>query len=56
MLEGINVIIVDNDPEVSEVISNTVKRFYVWGEDLVFTDVEEATAYCRNQESGVAIF
>jgi response regulator of citrate/malate metabolism len=56
MSDGLNVIIVDDDQKVCEAIFDTVKRFYTWGEVLVFTDVDEATAYCRNQKSGVAVF
>ena len=56
MSEGLNVIIVDDDPKVCEVIFEVVKRFYTWGEVIAFTDVEKAVAYCDAQESGVAIF
>jgi response regulator of citrate/malate metabolism len=56
MTDGLNVIIVDDDAEVCEAVFDTIKRFYTWGEVLAFTDVDEATAYCRSQKSGVAIF
>ncbi len=56
MSEGLNVIIVDDDPKVCEVIFEVVKRFYTWGEVIAFTDLEKAVAYCGDQESGVAIF
>lgn len=56
MSEGLNVIIVDDDPRVCEVVFDIVKLFYIWGEVLAFTDVDKATAYCKNQKSGVAIF
>jgi response regulator of citrate/malate metabolism len=56
MSDGLNVIIVDDDPEVCEVVFETVKRFYSWGEVLAFTDSKEAIEYCKKQNSGVAIF
>ena len=56
MTEGIEVIVVDDDPEVCETTSEIIKAFYTWGEVRCFTDVEEATAYCKDHETGLAIF
>ena len=56
MPDGLDVIIVDDDPVVCEVISETIKGFYTWGEVRAFTDVDKATSYCRGKEVGVAIF
>ncbi len=56
MPEGLDVIIVDDDPAVCELITTIVKRFYSWGEVISFTDTEEATRYCLAREIGVAIF
>lgn len=56
MSDGLNVIIIDDDKEVCRVVFDIIKRFYTWGEVLAFTNVEEATAYCRGQKSSVAIF
>jgi CheY-like chemotaxis protein len=56
MSEHLDVIIVDDDPAVCGVITEIIKRFYVWGEVVSFTDADKAIAYCTNQESGVAIF
>jgi len=53
---GLNLIIVDDDPEVCEVITEIIQGFYTWGDVLAFTNAEEATSYCLNQETGVAIF
>jgi CheY-like chemotaxis protein len=54
--EGLNVIVVDDDPDVCELISSTIKRFYTWGDVLAFTDPEEALTYCLGKDIGVAIF
>lgn len=56
MSEGLDVIIVDDDPSVCELIATTVKRFYTWGEVKAFNSTEEATTYCLGRDIGVAIF
>ena len=56
MPDGLDVIVVDDDPDVCELVSATINRFYTWGEVLSFTDSEAATDYCLNREIGVAIF
>ena len=56
MADGLDVIIVDDDHGVCEVLTETVRRFYVWGEVVAFTDVDAAIAYCLKREIGVAIF
>ncbi len=56
MVDGLDIIVVDDDPAVCEVIAEIIKRFYTWGDVFAFTDADEATAYCRNSDSGVAIF
>jgi len=56
MSDGLNVIIVDDEPEVCEVVAKIIKRFYTWGEVYSFTDADKAIAYSRGQKSGVAVF
>jgi DNA-binding NarL/FixJ family response regulator len=56
MSEGLDVIIVDDDPSVCDLIATIVKRFYTWGEVLAFSNSEEALAYCMGRDIGVAIF
>jgi len=56
MAEGLDVIVVDDDPAVCEVVSEIIRRFYTWGDVLAFTDADEAAAYCRNRDTEVAIF
>ena len=56
MSDGLNVIVVDDDPEVCKIISEIIEEFYAWGKVFAFTDVDEAISYCGNQEAGVAIF
>ena len=56
MSEGLDVIIVDDDPSVCELISTVVKRFYTWGEVLAFSNSEDALRYCKGRDIGVAVF
>jgi len=56
MAEGLDIIIVDDDPNVCELISTIVKRFYTWGEVIPFSNSEEAIKFCLDRDIGVAIF
>lgn len=56
MADGLDVIIVDDDPSVCKVISEIIKEFYAWGDVAAFTDINEALSYCESKETGVAIF
>jgi DNA-binding NtrC family response regulator len=56
MAGSLDIIIVDDDPSVCQVLYEIVTRFYIWGEVLNFTDPEQATAYCLDQQAGVAVF
>jgi response regulator of citrate/malate metabolism len=56
MPEGLDVIIVDDDPTVCELVSTVVKRFYTWGEVISFSDSAKATEFCLERDIGVAIF
>jgi len=56
MAEGLDIIIVDDDPNVCELISTIIKRFYTWGEVIPFSNSEEAIKFCLDRDIGVAIF
>ncbi len=56
MSNGLDVIIVDDDRDVCETVSELVKRFYVWGEVISFSNIEEGRSYCLERKSGIAIF
>ena len=56
MSDGLDVIVVDDDPTVCDLITTIVKRFYTWGDVLSFSDSEEAMKYCMGRDIGVAIF
>ena len=56
MPDGLDVIIVDDDPTVCELVSTIVKRFYTWGDVISFSDSNEAIKFCLERDIGVAIF
>jgi len=56
MSDGLDVIVIDDDLSVSEVISDIIKRFYVWGDVLKFTSADEAKAHCLKRKTSIAIF
>ena len=56
MSDGLDVIVVDDDPSTCEVISEIISSFYTWGDVISFTDVDKAISYCLNRNLGVAIF
>lgn len=56
MSDGLDVIVLDDDPSVCEVITEIVRRFYAWGRVIPFTDTAEALEHCRTREAGVAVF
>jgi response regulator of citrate/malate metabolism len=56
MSDGLNVVILDDDPPICRVIEKYVKEFYTWGEVVSFSDDDAALAYCLERKIGVAIF
>ncbi|MBW1960191.1 MAG: response regulator [Deltaproteobacteria bacterium] len=56
MSDGLDVIIVDDDLNVCEIITDIVKGFYTWGDVVSFSDVDVAASYCMSRDVGVAIF
>ena len=56
MSDGLDLIIIDDDPDVCKLISSIVSSFYIWGEVIDFVDISEALSYCQGCEIGVGIF
>jgi response regulator of citrate/malate metabolism len=56
MSDGLDVIVIDDDLTVCEVISQIIKRFYVWGDVLTFTNTDEAKVHCLRCKTSIAIF
>ncbi len=53
---GLDVIIVDDEPDIVELLSGIINSFYTWGKVFVFTNVDEAIEYCLLRDPGIAIF
>ena len=56
MSDGLDVIIVDDNPGVCQVISDIIERFYTWGSVYRFSDVNKAISYCKKRDIFLAIF
>ena len=56
MPNGLDVIVLDDDPGICEIISELIESFYTWGKVYCFSNSDEAIAFCLNREIGVAIF
>ena len=56
MSDGLDVIIIDDDKGICEIIKELVESFYTWGDVISFSNADEAIAYCRQRDVGVAIF
>lgn len=56
MSEGLDVIIVDDDENICDIISQNIERFYTWGDVIKFSDADKAIEYCLDCDIGVAIF
>ena len=55
MAQGLDVIIVDDDPSVCQTLEDVITKFYAWGEVLSFSDVDEAVSYCLKRDVGIAV-
>jgi response regulator of citrate/malate metabolism len=56
MSDGLDLMIVDDEQHVCEVLSETIKKFYTWGDVLVFNDYETAVSHCLSRDKGLMIF
>ena len=56
MSDNLDVIVLDDDPDVCSLLTEILKSFYTWGNIHAFTSVREAVSFCRRQKTGVAIF
>ena len=56
MTDGLDVIVLDDDPGICEVISELIESFYTWGNVYYFSDPDQAMSFCLERDIGVAIF
>jgi len=56
MSDGLDVIVLDDDPGICEIIAELIESFYTWGKVYCFSNPEEAITFCLDRDIGVAIF
>jgi len=56
MADGLDVIVLDDDPGIGELISELIESFYSWGKVYDFSDPDQAMTFCLERDIGVAIF
>ena len=56
MSDGLDVIVLDDDPGICEIIAELIESFYTWGKTYSFYDPKEAITFCLDRDIGVAIF
>ena len=56
MADGLDVIVVDDDPGICEIVSELIESFYTWGKVYSFSDPNQAITFCLERDIGVAIF
>jgi DNA-binding NtrC family response regulator len=56
MSDKLDVIVLDDDPQMCSLITDILESFYVWGDVHSFTNFNEALAFCKKKKLGVAVF
>jgi len=56
MSDGLDVIVLDDDPGIGEIVSELIESFYTWGKVYDFSDPDKAISFCLERDIGVAIF
>jgi DNA-binding NtrC family response regulator len=56
MSDNLDLIIVDDDSTVCQMLTDIVKRFYVWGQVHPFTDPRQALEFCLEHDSPLLVF
>jgi DNA-binding NtrC family response regulator len=56
MSNNLDVIVLDDDPQICSLITDLLGDFYVWGEIHSFTDYQKAISYCKHRKGGIALF
>ena len=56
MSEGLDVMVLDDDPGISQVLKELIESFYTWGSVAAFSNAEKAMDWCMRREVGLSIF
>jgi hypothetical protein len=53
MSDGLDVIVLDDDPGICEIVSELIESFYTWGNVYDFSDPDKAISFCLERDIGV---
>ncbi|MGE5255777.1 MAG: response regulator [Hyphomicrobiales bacterium] len=56
MSQGLDVIVLDDDPGISQVLKELIETFYTWGSVFAFSNAEKAMDWCLKSDVGLGIF
>jgi DNA-binding NtrC family response regulator len=56
MSQGLDVMVLDDDPGISQVLKELIESFYTWGTVVAFSNAEKAVEWCLKREVGLSIF
>jgi hypothetical protein len=56
MPDGLDVIVLDDDPGIGEILSELIEGFSAWGEVHCFSELDKAISFCLNRDIGLSIF
>ncbi len=56
MSDGLDVMVLDDDPAVAKLISERIRNFYTWGEVHCFSKLDDTIFFCHHRKTGIAIF
>ena len=56
MTGSLDVIVLDDDPQICSLIVEILKSFYVWGDVHPFTGYNDALAFCKKKQPALDIF
>jgi len=56
MSQGLDVMVLDDDPGISQVLKELIETFYTWGNVVAFSNAEKAMDWCLKRDVGLGIF
>jgi len=56
MSQGLDVMVLDDDPGISQVLKELIETFYTWGSVVAFSNAEKAMDWCLKRDVGLGIF
>lgn len=56
MSQGLDVMVLDDDPGISQVLKELIETFYTWGSVVAFSNAEKAMDWSLKRDVGLGIF